>query len=373
MNLHPMQTRSKSGIVKHKALYASVCDSGRVDLTTTEPTTYKSALKEPVWHKAMTEEIEALHYQGTWSIVDLPYNKNLVGCKWVFKIKRNSDGTIARLVLALAAHHDWPLHQLDVKNAFLHGFLQEEVYMSQPPGFEDQHHPLKVCRLHKSLYGLKQAPRAWNDRFTSFLPKLGLHNTYADSSLFVKCSGSSLVILLLYVDDIIITSNDTKMIAQKTEMLESKPCATPCLPYNRLLKDDGEPFNNPTLYRSIIGALQYLVFTRPDIAFSVHQVCQFMQSPMASHYLVVKRILRYLKGTMTHGIRYTKGSLTLRSFSDADWAGDPNDRRSTTGLVVFLGNNPISWASKKQQTVSRSSTEAEYCALSSTAAKLDWL
>ncbi|CAN6726649.1 unnamed protein product [Malus baccata var. baccata] len=147
---------------------------------------------------------------------------------------------------------------------------------------------------------------------------------------------------------------------KKTEMLESKPCATPCLPYNRLLKDDGEPFNIPTLYRSIVGALQYLVFTRPDIAFSVHQVCQFI-------------ILRYLKGTMTHGILYTKGSLTLRSFSDADWAGDPNDRRSTTGLVVFLGNNPISWASKKQQTLSRSSTEAEYRALSSTVAELDWL
>ncbi|KAM1496471.1 hypothetical protein ACFXTO_031069 [Malus domestica] len=450
MNLHPMQTQSKSGIVKHKALYASVCDSGGVDLTTTEPATYKSALKEPVWHKAMTEEIEALHSQGTWSIVDLPYNKNLVGCKWVFKIKRNFDGTIARykarlvakgfnqehgldygetfspvvkpttvrLVLALAAHHDWPLHQLDVKNAFLHGFLQEEVYMSQPPGFEDHHHPLKVCRLHKSLYGLKQAPRAWNARFTSFLPTLGFHNTYADSSLFVKSSGSSLVILLLYVDDIILTGNDPKLITQvitdltkefdlkdlgslhyflgiqitrtaeglflsqekyvhdllqKTEMLKSKPCATPCLPYNRLLKDDGDPFNHPTLYRSIVGALQYLVFTRPDIAFPVNQVCQFMQSPMASHYLAVKRILRYLKGTMTHGIRYTKGSLSLRSFSDADWAGDPNDRRSTTGLVVFLGNNPISWASKKQQTVSRSSIEAEYRALLSTAAELDWL
>ncbi|CAN6719979.1 unnamed protein product [Malus baccata var. baccata] len=164
-----------------------------------------------------------------------------------------------------------------------------------------------------------------------------------------------------------------KYLLKKTEMFDSKPSATPCLPYNRLLKNDREPFNNPTLYRSIVGALQYLVFTRPNIAFSVHQVCQFMQSPMASHYLAVKRILRYLKWTMTHGIRYTKGSLIVRSFSDADWAEDPNDRRSTTGLVVFLGNNPISWASKKQQTVSRSSTEAKYRAFSSTAAELDWL
>nr|XP_028959295.1 uncharacterized protein LOC108171893 [Malus domestica] len=159
----------------------------------------------------------------------------------------------------------------------------------------------------------------------------------------------------------------------KTEMLDSKACDTPCLPYTRLLKDDGDPYNNPMLYRSVVGALQYLTFTRPNIAFSVHQVCQFMQTPMNAHFTAVKRILRYLKGTMQFGITYTHGDLSLKAFSDADWAGDPNDRRSTTGLVVFLGNNPISWSSKKQQTVSRSSTEAEYRALSSTAAELDWI
>ncbi|KAM1018829.1 hypothetical protein ACFX13_041012 [Malus domestica] len=156
-------------------------------------------------------------------------------------------------------------------------------------------------------------------------------------------------------------------------MIEFKACDTPCLPYNRLLKDDGEPYSNPSLYRSVVGALQYLTFTRPDIAFSVHQVSQFMQNPMASHFTAVKRILRYLHGTMDVGISYSRGDLELHAFSDADWAGDPNDRRSTSGQVVFLGNNPISWSSKKQQTVSRSSTEAEYRALSSTAAELDWV
>ncbi|KAM1452490.1 hypothetical protein ACFX2I_039449 [Malus domestica] len=450
MNLHPMQTRSKSGIIKKRVFLASVHSAVEVDLTTIEPATYKSALKVPVWYSAMQEEIEALYSQNTWSLVDLPPNKNLVGCKWVFKIKRNADGSIARhkarlvakgfsqeqgldygetfspvvkpttvrLVLALAAQFNWPLRQLDVKNAFLHGILNEEVYMSQPPGFEDSRYPYLVCKLHKSLYGLKQAPRAWNDRFTQFLPQLGFNNTYSDSSLFVKCVGAEIVILLLYVDDIIITGSAAATIQQviaqlttefelkdlgplhfflgiqitrtasglllsqekyiqdllkKTEMLDSKPAATPCLPYNRLLKDDGQPFNNPALYRSIVGALQYLVFTRPDIAFSVHQVSQFMQVPMISHFTAVKRILRYLKGSLNHGISYSSGELILKAFSDADWAGDPNDRRSTTGLVVFLGNNPISWSSKKQQTVSRSSTEAEYRALSSTAAELDWV
>jgi len=120
--------------------------------------------------------------------------------------------TTVRLVLAMTAHFGWNLRQLDVKNAFLHGILQEEVYMAQPPGFIDSQHPEYVCKLHKSLYGLKQALRAWNDKFTSFLPSLGFHTTYADSFLFVKKSGSSVVILLLYVDDIIITGNASTMI-----------------------------------------------------------------------------------------------------------------------------------------------------------------
>ena len=450
LNLHPMQTRSKSGINKRKAFLASIQDSSAVDLSLIEPATYKSAIKAPIWLQAMQDEIHALHTQGTWSLVPLPAKRNLVGCKWIFKIKRHSDGSIARhkarlvakgfsqepgldygdtfspvvkpatvrLVLALAAHFSWPLRQLDVKNAFLHGILQEEVYMSQPPGFEDVLHPQLVCKLHKSLYGLKQAPRAWNDRFTQFLPSLGFATTYSDSSLFVKHVGPHIVVLLLYVDDIIITGSASAAILQviqalttefditdlgslhyflgiqithtstglflsqskyvedlllKSEMVDAKPCDTPCLPYHRLLKEDGEPYPNPTVYRSIVGALQYLTFTRPDIAFSVHQVCQFMQNPMVSHFTAVKRILRYLKGTLHVGISYTKGDLQLKAFSDADWAGDPNDRRSTTGLVIFLGNNPISWSSKKQQTVSRSSTEAEYRALSFTAAEVDWL
>ena len=159
----------------------------------------------------------------------------------------------------------------------------------------------------------------------------------------------------------------------KTDMMAAKSCATPCLAYQRLLKDDGDLFDNPTLYRSIVGALQYLTFTRPDIAFSVHQICQFMQQPRVEHFIAVKRILRYLKGTMDVGISYAKGSLDITAYSDADWAGDPNDRRSTTGMVIFIGSNPVSWTSKKQQTVSRSSTEAEYRALSSTSAELDWI
>jgi histone deacetylase 1/2 len=294
----------------------------------------------------MKEEVHALHTQGTWSLVLLLANRNLVGCKWIFKVKRHSDGSIARnkarlvakgfsqepgldygepfspvvkpttvrLVLALAAHFNWSLRQLDVKNAFLHGILQEEVYMSQPPGFEDLNHPHLVYKLHKSLYSLKHAPRAWNDRITQFLPSLGFETTYSDSSLFVKHAGHEIMVLLLYMDYIIIIGgvsgviqhvisaltsefdltdlgslhyflgiqitrtavglflSQTKYVEDllaKSEMSEAKPCDTPCLPYHRLLKDDGEPYLNPQLYRSLVGALQYLTFTRSDIAFSL--------------------------------------------------------------------------------------------------------
>ncbi|KAB2595380.1 hypothetical protein D8674_030830 [Pyrus ussuriensis x Pyrus communis] len=291
INLHPMQTRSKSGIVKRKALLAALEASSEVDLSVIEPTSYKTALQVPVWYKAMQEEIHALHSQGTWSLVSLPSQKNLVGCKWVFKLKRNADGSIGRhkarlvakgfsqepgldfgetfspvvkpttvrLVLSLAAHFGWSLRQLDVKNAFLHGVLQEEVYISITV-------IQQVIRSLTSEFDLKDL-----GELHYFL---GIQITRTDSGLFLSQSK--------YIQDLL----------QKTEMLEAKPCDTPCLPSTRLLKDDGLPYNNPTAYRSIVGALQYLTFTRPDISFSVHQVCQFMQTPMVSHFTAVKRILR---------------------------------------------------------------------------------
>ncbi|CAN6723036.1 unnamed protein product [Malus baccata var. baccata] len=184
---------------------------------------------------------------------------------------------------------------------------------------------------------------------------LGLQIDYHSSGLFVHQSK--------YVHDLL----------QRTNMLECKPCLTPCHPHQKLLTHGSPSYSDPTHYRSIVGALQYLTFTRPDIAYSVNQVCQFMHSPLDSHYVAVKRILRYLRGTIGWGILFQLGSLCLRAYTDADWAGDPNDRLSTTGFVVFLGSNPISWSSKKQHTVSRSSTEAEYRAMATTTAEVVWL
>ncbi|GAB2300803.1 hypothetical protein Dimus_038636 [Dionaea muscipula] len=468
-NSHSMVTRSKDGIQKKKQFEEYHCYSAMVadqnfgeyafycGFTTVqevvdivEPATYKIASKHSEWLQAMQEEIDALQSQGTWSLVPNPGDKNIVGCKWVYRIKRNPDGTVARykarlvaqgfsqqpgldfeetfspvvrhttvrVVLAIAASQSWKLRQLDIKNAFLHGDLREEVFMQQPKGFVDPTMPTHVCRLHKSLYGLKQAPRAWNEKFMSFLPAIGFQPSHSDPSLFVRSHSSTIVILLLYVDDIILTGNSDEALRfvidelgsvfdlkdmgllryflgleidyhptglfihqskyavdhlQKAAMASCKSCSTPCSPHVYLSPLDGVPLENPSFYRSIVGSLQYLTFTRPDLAYAVNTACQFIQQPTDVHMGAVKRILRYIQGTLHQGLFFSSGPMRLLAYSDADWGGDPSTRRSTTGFVVFLGSNAVSWQSKKQPIVSKSSTEAEYRALVHTAADLFWL
>jgi hypothetical protein len=184
---------------------------------------------------------------------------------------------------------------------------------------------------------------------------LGLQITYLPDGLFISQSK--------YAKDII----------DKAGMSDCNPSITPCVPYSKLLKHEGDPFTDVKTYRSLVGCLQYLTFTRPDIAYSVNTVCQFMQAPTDLHFLAVKRILRYIKGTLEYGVTFRPAPMELRAYTDSDWAGDPNDRRSTTGFVIFLGNCPISWSSRKQTSVSRSSTEAEYRAMADTASEVLWL
>jgi hypothetical protein len=160
---------------------------------------------------------------------------------------------------------------------------------------------------------------------------------------------------------------------KKHNMMDSKPAKTPNCPNTRLSLHDGDPLPDPHAYRSLVGALHYLTFTRPDISFSVHQVCQYMSAPTTIHLAAAKRILRYLRGTLFHGIAFTPGPLTLSAYTDADWAGDPDDRRYTSGYLVYLGSNPITWSAKKQPIVSRSSTESEYRALAIASAELCWI
>ncbi|CAM8957622.1 unnamed protein product [Rhodiola kirilowii] len=384
------------------------------------PNSVSEALAHSGWRDAMVEEMNALDANGTWVLTDLPPGARSIGCKWVFTVKVNPDGSVARLkarlvakgysqtygidyfdtfspvakltsirlLISLAASHHWPLHQLDIKNAFLHGDLQEPIYMEQPPGFVAQGESAKVCYLHKSLYGLKQSPRAWFSTFTAAVEKFGMEKSKSDHSVFYKQSGNGIILLVVYVDDIVITGVEVSrskkgiFLSQRKYVLDllsetgkigAKPCSTPMIPHLQLTKS-GELFDDPERYRRLVGKLNYLRMTRPDIAYPVSVVSQYMSSPTVDHWKAVEQILGYLKGSPGRGIVYgSHGHENIECFSDADWAGSKEDRRSTSGYGIMFGGNLISWQSKKQKVVSRSSAESEYRAMSTSTCEIVWI
>ncbi|XP_035840343.1 uncharacterized mitochondrial protein AtMg00810-like [Helianthus annuus] len=286
-------------------------------------------------------------------------------------------------------------------------------------GFRHQHFPDYVCRLNKSLYGLKQAPRAWYQRFTDFVLSIGFRQSRCDHSLFVYHHGTTVAYLLIYVDDIILTTSTDQLrdhlmrrlgdefamkdlgpfshflgvqvtrkantmflsqhqyatdIIERAGMSSCNPVATPVDCNPKLSATSSPEFDNPTQYRSLAGALQYLTFTRPDISYAVQQVCMYMHSPRINHWNALKRIIRYLKGTTSFGLTLgSVGDFSLRAYTDADSAGCPDTRRFTSGYCVYLGSNLLSWSSKRQAVVSRSSTETEYRGVANVVAELSWL
>ena len=327
--------------------------------------------------------------------------------------------TTIRVLLSIAVSRGWSLRQLDVNNAFLQGHLAENVFMAQPSGFTDPALPLHVCHLKKAIYGLKQAPRAWYNELRQFLVQNGFANSHSDNSLFIFNANDCVIFLLVYVDDIIVTGNNDTLVNNfidtlarrfsikdlgalsyflgvevipcsaglflsqqkyvtdllyRTKMSDSKPVATPLPTDHSLTLLDGTSLTDATKFRKVIAALQYLSFTRPDIAFAVNKLTQFMHRPTTGHWSLTKRLLRYLHGTIGYGLVVHRDSpLSLHAFSNADWAGNQDDRTSTSAYVVFLGSNAISWCSRKQRSVARSSTEAEYKAVATTASEVIWL
>ncbi|CAL8155640.1 unnamed protein product [Prunus armeniaca] len=293
-----------------------------------------------------------------------------------------------RCLLALAAACNWPLHQLDVNNAFLHGDLHEEIYMLPPPGLQRQGENL-VCRLHKSLYGLKQASRQWFAKFSQTICSTGYIQSKADYSLFTRHKGHSFTSLLIYVDDIVIAIlalkaflhrhfrikdlGDLKYflgievsrskqgiflsqckyaleILKDAKLLGAAPVDFP-MEKGLKLSDKGELLKDLAHYRRLVGCLIYLTITRPDITYSVHVLSRFMHAPRKPHMEAALRILHYLKKSPGQGILLSsQNDLTLRAFCDSDSAGCPNTRRSTTGNCVFSGSSLISWKSKRQKT-----------------------
>ena len=308
---------------------------------------------------------------------------------------------------------------MDVKSAFLNGILNEEVYVEQPKGFEDPHFPNHVYKLKKALYGLKQAPRAWYERLTTFLVEKGYKRGGVDKTLFIKSFKSGITIAQIYVDDIVFgsTANDkltefveqmknefemsmvgelnyflglqvkqsddgifisqnkyAKNLVKKFGMDSAKHLKTPMGTNEKLSKDENGVPVDPTLYRSMIGSLLYLTASRPDIAFSVGVCARYQANSKESRVGAVKRIIRYVNGTADYGIWFSKDTnSSLAGYSDADWAGNADDRKSTSGGCFYLGNNLVSWFSKKQNSISLSTAEAEYIAAGSCCTQLLWM
>jgi hypothetical protein len=293
------------------------------------------------------------------------------------------------------------------------------VYVSQPPGFVVRGQEGKVLCLIKALYGLRQAPRAWNTKLDSTLQRLGFKHSDCEHAVYARGKGTTRLLIGVYVDDLIITGNDVNKIAKfklqmqasfkmndlgllsfylgievqqgsngislsqttyarrilkKVGMASCNSCATPMETQCKMSKQSAAPTTPATEYRSLVGSLRYLVHTRPDIAFAVGYVSRFTEKPTTEHLAAVKHILRYVAGTIDYGCHYKPGGgLKLVGYSDADMAGDVDTRKSTTGVLFFLGLNPVTWQSQKQKVVALSSCEAEYIAGTTAACQGVWL
>jgi hypothetical protein len=323
-------------------------------------------------------------------------------------------------VLSLVVSHSWPVHQLDVKNAFLYGTLSETVYYSQPMGFVDSTQPDRVYRLNKSLYGLKQSPRAWYSRFTTYLLTLRFVEAKYDTSLFIFRHSADTIYLLFYVDDIILTASSTTLLqhtisALKREfamkdighlhhflgvfvqhqvdglfltqcqialnvlehaaMVDCKPVSMPMDTQAKVSATFGPPVADLTQFRSLTGALQYLMFTHPNITYVIQQIYLHMHNSREPHLTAMKCVLRYLRGSLDIGLHLQRSdsSSELTVYTDADRVGCPDTHRSTSGYAVLLSDNLVSWSSKNQNIISRSSAKDEYRVVANSVAEVCWL
>lgn len=426
-----------------------------------EPNTVREALAgsdAKHWKSAMQSEYRSLLENGTWELIDPPADRKPIDNKWVFKKKRDSNGVVARykarlvvkgyaqkhgidyeetyapvvrhtsirFLLAIAAKFDLNIHQMDAVTAFLQGTLDECILMNQPECFHDG--SSKVCRLKKSIYGLKQASRVWNSKLNEALTELGLVRSNADPCIYYSMENNRMAIIAVYVDDILLLSNDNNYIARLKSSLSSKfkmkdmgeassilginierdrnrgtisidqslyiksilerfgmsdcnPVSSP-LDLNQKLSMESSPKCQDEIdrmsrvpYQEAIGSIMYAAqLTRPDICFAVSMLSRFNHNPSMAHWNAVKRVLRYMKGTVDAKLVFDRdGNPGIIGYCDADWANDLDLRRSTTGYMFLFHGAAISWSAKRQQTVALSTTEAEYMSLSSATQEAVWL
>eukprot|EP00253_Pinus_taeda_P007913 PITA_07913 len=367
----------------------------------------------------MNEEFEQIEKNNTWELFLRPHDKNIIGTKWIFKTKLNENEEVIRnkaklvckgyaqqegidfeetyapvarleairMFLALSSFQKFKVYQMDVKSAFLHGDLEEEIYIEQLDGFILGNDPKLVFRLRKALYGLKQAPRPWYYRLDKYLHQQAMKKCDRGQLLLWQCQKEfemSLLGELTYFLGLQVQQNKDgiflsqtkylKQILKKYGMEDSKPVCTPMVTGCSLsLNDESTTVHQPT-YRSMISSLLYLTGTRPDIMHAVGIVGRFQANPKESHLQAVKGIFKYLQGTQNFGLWYPRDTdLTLHAYTDADWVGSVDDRESTSGGAFYMGSRLVSWFNKKQSSIALSTAEAEYVVVASCCTHLLWM
>nr|GEU32118.1 putative ribonuclease H-like domain-containing protein [Tanacetum cinerariifolium] len=372
-----------------------------------EPKKPVQALKDPSWVEAIQDELLQFKLLKVWTLVDLPKDKWAIGTKWVFRNKKDEKGIVVKNKARLVARGNTQEEGIDYdESAFLYGKIEEEVYVCQPPGFEDLDFPDKVYKVEKALYGLHQAPIAWYETLPTYLIDNGFYRGQIDKTLFSKRHKDVILLVQVYVDDIIFGSTKKELSAKFEKLMHDKFQMSSMGELSFFLglqvqqKSDGifisqdkyvadilKKFNFSTvkttstlmehnkafvkdakaedvdvhLYRSMIGSLMYLTASRPDITFVVYACTRFQVTPKTSHLHAVKRIFIYLKGQPKLGLRYPIDSpFDLKAYSDSDYARFSLDKKSTTVGCQFLGKMLISWQCKKQTIVANSTTEVEY-------------
>ena len=426
-----------------------------------DPTTFEEAISDIdslKWLEAMKSEMDSMYLNQVWDLVDPPEGIIPIGNKWIYKRKIGSDGKVEtykarlvakgyrqrqgvdyeetfspvamlksiRILLAIAAYHDYEVWQMDVKTAFLNGYIEEDLYMEQPRGFESQDRS-KVCKLKRSIYGLKQASRSWNRRFDEAVKSYGFQKNEDEPCVYKKTSGSAITYLVLYVDDILLIGNDIEMLSavkvwlsntfsmkdlgeatyilgiriyrdrarrliglsqslylekvlKRFNMEDSKKGLLPVRHGIHLSKgmspktpDERERMAKVP-YASAIGSLMYaMLCTRPDIAYAVSVTSRFQSDPGMEHWTAVKAILKYLRRTKDLVLIYGGGELKLDGFTDSDFQSDVDDRKSISGFVFICNGGAVTWKSSKQATTADSTTEAEYIAASDAAKEAVWI
>lgn len=416
-----------------------------------DPTSFQEAIRHQSWKQAMDAEIQSIERNHTWSLTTLPVGAKAIGVKWIYKTKLNELGEIdkfkaqlvvkgyaqeygvdytevfapvdrmdtVRMIIAVAAQRGWGIYQLDVKSAFLHGELKEDVFVEQPQGYEVAGKKDMVYKLHKALYGLKQAPRAWFSHIEAYIVKEGFVSSSSEQTLFIKQKGGKIIIVSIYVDDLLFTSNDEELlnefkrsmkdefdmtdlgkmryflgieVIQKADgificqrkyvaelierfgMQNYNFVCNPIVPGQKVGRDEAGVKVDSTLYKQMVGNLMYLTATRPDLMFVVSLISRFMANPTELHFGTAKRIMRYVKGTLEFGIWYQReGKSELLGYTDSDYAGDVDDSRSTSGYVFLMSGGAVAWSSRKQPIVTLSTTEAEYVAAATCACQAIWM